>query len=131
MLPLPRHTQACRYFVQALPLMLPCSVCGHDFLEFLRKGNEVYPPRSVDEICSSRESLFGFTVAAHNNVSKNTNPLREPVSIEDAAKMWGAIHSQALSKASARWVGSQQQPLCREVGETDCVEPVRILLGHD
>ena len=32
---------------------------GHDFLEFLRLGNDAYAPRSVEQICASRESLFG------------------------------------------------------------------------
>ena len=71
---------ACSYFLQALPIMLPCSHCGHDLLEFLRQGNDEYAPRSVETICASRESLFG-TVAActvHHTVSIILFPCAKP-----------------------------------------------------
>ena len=49
-----------------------------------------------------------FFVAAHNNVSINTNPLRAAVTVEDAAKMWAAIHSQALTGATVRWSSGER-----------------------
>ena len=49
-----------------------------------------------------------FFVAAHNNVSINTHPLRAAVTVEDAAKMWAAIHSQALTGATVRWSSGER-----------------------
>ena len=81
--------QHCAAFVQALPVMLPCSTCGNDFLNFqLRGAPGFFEPKPGESLvasaCAGRDALFNFFVQAHNNVNRHTNPLRLSWTVQQA-----------------------------------------------
>ncbi len=94
----------CKAFVKALPYMLPCSHCGFHLQEFINDYISENP-----DFCSNQANLVKFFVEAHNNVSKHTNPEREPWTVEDANKKY---NSQDACFHNMVW---GDQALCRDI----------------
>mmetsp|Transcript_87182 Transcript_87182/g.241764 ORF Transcript_87182/g.241764 Transcript_87182/m.241764 type:complete len:492 (+) Transcript_87182:50-1525(+) len=101
--------QACGNFTRAIPFLLPCPHCGHDFSEFIKlnekhdgcpgvlgdcmgaKGENTC--QSPDEACKSRDGLVSFYVRAHNNVNHNAHPCRKRWTVEDARGEYSAFNA--------------------------------------
>ena len=100
----------CQNFVNAIPYMIPCSQCGYHFQKFIEEylSNN---PRAFH----SQSELIQFFVEAHNNVSKYTNPNREPWTVQDAAKKYTAMNTCFHNSG---WGGPE---LCKSV---DCSHKV-------
>ena len=69
-------------FINSLPNILPCTVCG----EHLRENLATFP---VDDFLDSRQSLFEWSVRMHNIVNRHTG--KQDVSFEDAFNHWKRI----------------------------------------
>ena len=99
--PSDRQIEEAKKFIQSMPWMLPCGQCGSNFIEFTEynednAGNEAACMgtneddrcMTLDEICASKDNMVSFFVRAHNNVSSNVHPEREPFTSADAARLY-------------------------------------------
>jgi hypothetical protein len=78
-------------FIKGIPLMLPCAKCQYHAICHIEINKD-----NLDDICSSRETLFAFFVDFHNIVNKRYN--KPTVSVEDAYKMYsGGVGISTLS----------------------------------
>lgn len=112
----------CEEYLRALPVMLPCSHCANDFLNFVMRGAKGFyePTRVVTSACQSREALVEFFLQAHNNVNRHTNPQRGSWSKEEARDRYSR---EFVCFHSAAWDGpSGGVGLCREAssGSSQC-----------
>ena len=57
-------------FLHGLPIMLPCEKCYHHAIDYLETRKS-----DIDEIVSSRNSLFNFFVDFHNHVNRRNNKM--------------------------------------------------------
>ena len=117
-----------RNFYTNIGNILPCPVCQKHYNEFL-SGRLL----DIDEALESTESLFNWTVDAHNNVNQNnrkpiwtyakavekyhsiyikTNKGRQPV----PASRRLPDNSQDLSETSRRWCNDFYNELCSPAG---------------
>jgi Erv1 / Alr family len=70
-----------KWFIQGIPLILPCNECYDNANGYISQNN-----RNMDMILSSRESLFRFFVDFHNYL--NTRYGRKQYSYEEARGLW-------------------------------------------
>ena len=82
-----------KQFIKAIPWMLPCSNCGYHLKRFIEK--EYAPKKNISEtlshITKSRTAMMNFFVAAHNNVTKHTQPHKKSWTTKKADRYykWG------------------------------------------
>ena len=107
----------CQEYLKSLPVLLPCSHCANDFLNFVQEGaKNFYEPKRGEPLavtaCESRGALVDFFLQAHNNVNRHTNPQRGSWSKEEAADRYTR---EFVCFHSAAWDGpSGGVGLCRE-----------------
>ena len=63
--PTPQHASACRAFVQTIPYMLPCTVCGAHMAQYGAGGDG----QRVQRACQSRAHLVQYMTDLHNDVN--------------------------------------------------------------
>lgn len=103
--PNPKTEKACVNWIRALPYMLPCTLCGLDFLDFITK-NELFagtyeydecaaslefdmPCQPPEVACTTRSYLVNFFLRAHHNVDGHTKPCKKLWSPQEAAITYG------------------------------------------
>jgi len=57
------HKKAAKEFFEALAFLIPCPICRDHYTEFLKQ-------MPITPFLDSRDDLFKWTVALHNNVNK-------------------------------------------------------------
>ena len=61
----PLHSERMKNFIIGIPIMVPCVTCKEHATAFIEKNRP-----KLNDICSSRDSLFKFFVDFHNQVNK-------------------------------------------------------------
>lgn len=70
-----------KHYIQAVPLILPCSVCQQHAIKYLSVWSN-----SLDWVVSSRNNLFVFWWQFHNHVNKSLN--KPELSFEKVKEMY-------------------------------------------
>ena len=77
----PLHSERMKNFIIGIPVMIPCATCKEHATAFIEKHRS-----QLNDICSSRDSLFKFFVDFHNQVNKR---YKKPVlSYEEAYSIY-------------------------------------------
>jgi hypothetical protein len=61
----PLHAERMKNFIIGIPIMVPCVTCKEHATAFIEKNRN-----KLNDICSSRDSLFKFFVDFHNKVNE-------------------------------------------------------------
>ncbi|TFJ83153.1 hypothetical protein NSK_005542 [Nannochloropsis salina CCMP1776] len=128
--PQPQVAQACESFINALPYMLPCEVCGYTFGEFILANIEHadtfspacqasqdlnMPCQTPAQACATQSSLVNFFLRAHHRVDQRTQPCKSLWTPAMAAEAYA--YQPDFCATCIVW---GTVPLCKSVGETDC-----------
>lgn len=77
----PLHAERMKNFIIGIPIMVPCVTCKEHATAFIEKNRN-----KLNDICSSRDSLFKFFVDFHNKVNER---YKKPViSYEEAYSIY-------------------------------------------
>ena len=71
--PSPLWKQRMKYFIQGIPVMLPCEKCADHATSYIESKN-------LDSVVSNKDSLFSFFCDFHNFVNKRLNKKEIPIS---------------------------------------------------
>lgn len=71
--------------IQAIPYELPCNVCKIHSQSYIQ-----YRLNDLDDVVSTRSSLFNFYVDLHNNANKTTG--KRILSYDEALSIWNYTH---------------------------------------
>ena len=125
--------KACVNWIRALPYMLPCTLCGLDFLDFITK-NELFagtydydscaasleydmPCQPPEVACTTRSYLVNFFLRAHHNVDRHTKPCKKLWSPQEAEITYG---NEFLCASCVVWGKCGKIGLCRADDQANC-----------
>jgi hypothetical protein len=77
----PIVSERMKAFILGMPVMIPCQTCKEHATSFIEAKYA-----DLDDICSTRQKVFGFFVDFHNKVNKRYN--KPILSYDDAYKLY-------------------------------------------